>query len=202
MKKILVFILAFLLFAPSVLAFDDPKVYMDMFEPKSKEGIEKKQEMQKYKDELKERKLPQSVSEFIKYIKKGDAEVVTLYLDAGMDPNIIYYSDYPIYYAVKSGEYEIVKILLERGARANIGFESPLYTAVKKRNLNIVRLLLQYGADPNYSDFMSGSSILYRALRNGQYNIARELLDSGAKIDTPSMYVIQKKNLQHLLPVE
>lgn len=182
-------------------SFEDPSVYMDRYLPKktSEKDLAKEAQKQECKDELKIRKLPLSMEGFVKQIKKGDVEVVQLYINAGIDPNTTYYTDYPIYFAVQANNVEVTSVLLENGAKANIGFDSPLYFAIKKKNLALVQLLLEYGADPNYTDFISGSSVLYFALEKGQYEIAKELLASGAKMDSASKVLIEKKKFYDLI---
>jgi len=199
MRNFLAILVIFALSNTALAAFEDPSAYMQRFEPKKKQELILELEQQKYKEELKERGYSQSVNEFINHVKKGHLDIVQLYINAGMSPDVNYYTDHPIYYAVKAGNYDMVKLLLENGARANIGFDSPLYFAVKKKNLPVVKILLQYGADANYSDFVMDRSMLYLAVSKGQYEIAKELIDAGAKIDKQTAALIEKKKVRDLI---
>ena len=76
----------------------------DFFNSKRAEKSKETPEIKKAKEELKARKIPQSVDGFIKYVKKGDIETMQLFLDAGFKVNTDFYTDYPIYYATKANK--------------------------------------------------------------------------------------------------
>lgn len=158
-------------------------------------------EMSAAKEELKKRKIPASVDSFIKYVKKNNIEVLQIFVDAGFDVNTDFYTDYPIYYAAKHNCYEAAKFLLEHGANPNLGFNPPLIEAIKRKNVKIVHILLEYKANPNKDDFMSGYTILYTALKNKQYEIAKDLILHGAKLDTHTKQIIENKNLYNILGI-
>ena len=154
------------------------------------------------KEEIKRRKIPASVDSFIKYVKKNDIEVMQIFTDAGFNVNTDFFTDYPIYYAAKGQKYEAVKFLLEHGADPNLGFNTPLIEAINKKNAPIAKLLMDYGAKVNEEDFVSGRTLLYTALKKGQYEIARELIKHGAKVDTGSKFIIEEKNLYDTLELD
>lgn len=57
-----------------------------------------------------------------------------------------------LHYAVKSGDIDVVKMLLDYGADINatdFNNTTPLYYAVNNINSSMVKILLEYGADPN-----------------------------------------------------
>ncbi|EWG54158.1 hypothetical protein FVEG_12438 [Fusarium verticillioides 7600] len=91
----------------------------------------------------------------------GNWELITCLLDAGADPNALashgfYVRDKllcsPLYAACKSGHFEAVKLLLERGADAQVDsgdFDGlPLTIAARQGQFDIARLLLGKNADP------------------------------------------------------
>lgn len=199
MKKLALIICIFLYSNFALASFEDPSAYFERYEPKTRQEPRQNESQQKYKAELKERGLPLSISEFIKYIKKGDVEIVKLYLDAGINPNVNFYTDYPIYFSAKEGRYEVTKLLLEYGAKPNIGFDSALFYAIKKRDAKTVQLLLEHGADPNNADFIGGETFLYYALDKKMYEIAKILITCGTKVDNRSMFLIEKKKIRALV---
>lgn len=59
-------------------------------------------------------------------------------------------ADSPVERAVKDGNFELVKSMLEGGANANAaGDHTPLYWAVRGKKLDLVKLLLKHNADIN-----------------------------------------------------
>ena len=92
-----------------------------------------------------------------------------------------------LYIASRSGRYEIVEQLLQKGADLSIlnkYKESALYCALKYGHLRIVKLLLQHGALlgvelPEYSDYP-----LTYAIRNGSdLELISDLVQAGAEVD-------------------
>ncbi len=157
------------------------------------------EETQYYNQKFAELKVEKSTEGFIKAIKKGDIEVVTLFLDAGMDPNVNYYNAFPIYYAVKANNEAIVRLLLERGACADIGFEAPVLWALKNKNDALAKLLIEQGAKINYTDYFTGKTLIYYAVKGKHYEAARLMIERGVKIDKQTGYIIVKNNLQNEL---
>lgn len=89
-----------------------------------------------------------------KAIGRKDLEEVRRLLDAGAcaDFQRLHNLWRPIYRAVMSGNVEIVRLLLERGAQVNMldaMDRSPLFFA---RDEQVRKLLLQYGADPQLGE--------------------------------------------------
>lgn len=109
-------------------------------------------------------------------------------LAQGADPNV---RDgelrAPLHQAVLGGSVGLLGLLLESGAdpnaKDNQGF-TPLHFAVQESLPEIARILVGRGADPNAVD-EDGNSALHRAILSGRGrdDIARMLLDSGARAD-------------------
>ena len=81
---------------------------------------------------------------------------------------------------------EIVKLLLDNGARVNNAFEcgySPLYSACGRDNLGIVKEMLDHGADLKVGRMITGDTPLHAACAHGHLDIVKELLDRGADPD-------------------
>jgi len=94
-----------------------------------------------------------------------------------------YYTATPLFEAAKNGRMDIVRLLLDRGAKPNIPEEhgnSPLHTAAKQGHIGIVQLLLNNGADPNLENDY-GETPLYLAFQNDHDNVEHLLLEKGAR---------------------
>eukprot|EP01060_Flectonema_neradi_P012413 TRINITY_DN19230_c0_g1_i1.p1 TRINITY_DN19230_c0_g1~~TRINITY_DN19230_c0_g1_i1.p1 ORF type:complete len:340 (+),score=40.07 TRINITY_DN19230_c0_g1_i1:61-1080(+) len=77
--------------------------------------------------------------------KKGQ---LIWYLQANVDPNHVYNDNStPLTVAIRSDNFEAVKILLSHGAKVNAMHGKPLYDAVERNRLEIAELLLDHGAD-------------------------------------------------------
>ena len=81
------------------------------------------------------------------------------------------------------GYTEIIKLLLEKGADANVKVKDgslPLTTAVLQGRTEIVKLLLEHKADANVKT-SDGVTVLAFAKNNGYIEIAQLLENAGAK---------------------
>ncbi len=165
--------------------------------PLNKQNLtpEEKEQMRLAKEKMKEKKLQFSSEEFIKQIKKNKKDNVDLMLKAGISPNIDYFGEYAIFYAVKYNKTDIAKTLLELGANPNAGFDSPLFWAAKNNNTELAKILIDKGAKIDYTELVTSKSILYTALKKNNLELAKILIDKGAKIDGASRVLIEKKNL-------
>ncbi|KAJ5511282.1 hypothetical protein N7453_003385 [Penicillium expansum] len=97
----------------------------------------------------------------------------------------------PLVYAARGNDLEVVELLLEYGADANVRWskESPyeihtpfnhaLLWAVDESKEAMVNLLLKGGADPDVTD-MAGQPVLAYAVYSQHEGILRSLLDHGA----------------------
>lgn len=154
---------------------------------------------QEQKDLLKERKLSPTPKCLIEQVRKGNIENVSILLDAKVNPNQTYMTDYPIYIAARCDKFEILKLLKEKGAKLDRGFYSELYEAVRNKNTQMAQYLLDNNARVNYSDAITNNTILYMALKNNMTDIAGQLIKKGAQADTKSVKQIQKKKLFYLI---
>lgn len=154
---------------------------------------------QELKELLIAKKLSPNTQCLINQIKKNKIENVELLLQAGLNPNQSYLSEYPIYIAAKENRFEIVKLLYENGAKLDRGFYSELYEAVKNKNLLMAQYLLDRKANIRYIDSVSENSILYLAIKNNMYDIVQSLINKGIALDKKSLILIKKKKLFYLI---
>ncbi|KAI5790850.1 ankyrin repeat-containing domain protein [Pyronema domesticum] len=106
--------------------------------------------------------------------------------------------------AVKSGNLDIVQILLQYNASPNTAdYEgyTPLFDAVHAGNSVLVKLLLQHNASPNITDY-KGNTPLFHALYTRRLDIIEILLQHNASPNianrqgyTPLFYAVNTKNL-------
>jgi len=88
----------------------------------------------------------------------------------------------PLFAAARNGHTDIVRLLLDKGAKPNIPDEyeaSPLKTAAENGHKEVVKLLIDSGADPNMFDNFKYTA-LHDAARNGHNDVIQMLLDIGA----------------------
>jgi len=96
----------------------------------------------------------------------------------------------PLYWACQWQNYDVVKQLIDHGAKANLVEDGhglrrnyyPLIVAAQKRKPEIVQLLLDAGAHVDVRD-EDDSTPLYIACRNGRSDIARLLIEAGADVN-------------------
>ncbi|HEY8506631.1 MAG TPA: ankyrin repeat domain-containing protein [Gemmataceae bacterium] len=131
----------------------------------------------------------------------GRPGVLKVLLEAGADPETVFYfrRDNALGLACHHGHTEVVKLLLEHGAKAEARVVkavlkgeagepdltrdvnvNPLYTAAGGGHLEIVKLLLEAGADVN--DGRDYSTALYAAARGGHAEVVKLLLERGASL--------------------
>ncbi|MBR2068399.1 MAG: ankyrin repeat domain-containing protein [Candidatus Gastranaerophilales bacterium] len=155
---------------------------------------------QEQRDLLTYKKLVPNSKCLFEQIKKGNYENVKILLQAKVNPNQSYLSEYPIYIAAKENKFDILKLLYENNAKLDRGFYSELYEALRNKNAEMAQYLLDRGAKVNYMDSITNNTILYMALKNKMYDLASQIILKGAKADTRSVKYIKKHNLGYLIP--
>jgi ankyrin repeat protein len=102
-------------------------------------------------------------------------------------PNVSYadrnHGETPLRKYNKSDYYAIVKLLLEKGANVDAGWNgcwTPLRGAAKRGDLEVARLLLEKGARVNACN---GCTPLAEAAGNGHSDMVEMLLDKGADVN-------------------
>uniref|UniRef100_UPI003AAABF0B ankyrin repeat, SAM and basic leucine zipper domain-containing protein 1 n=1 Tax=Centroberyx gerrardi TaxID=166262 RepID=UPI003AAABF0B len=123
-------------------------------------------------------------------ISKGDILAVEQLLDNGMDVETrLGYEWTPLMCAVNVANYDLAKLLLDRGASAN--FRKDQYTvlmagctasASEDKIVRCVELLLSRNADPNMLD-RSHMTCLMLAARDGYSNVINLLVSHKAEIN-------------------
>ena len=96
-------------------------------------------------------------------------------LAQGADP---YVSADILYIAISNRFSEILRLLLDNGADANLG--EPLFAAVDKNNLPIAEELIKKGADVNFDDAVGRGTALMGAAEDNNRDMVRLLLRYGA----------------------
>ncbi|KAG9152859.1 hypothetical protein Leryth_012477 [Lithospermum erythrorhizon] len=91
----------------------------------------------------------------------------------------------PLHSAASSGNAEIVKLLLDRGADVNIkngGGRTALHYAASKGWLKVAEVLISAGANLNVKDKV-GCTPLHRAASTGKSELCEFLIEEGADVD-------------------
>jgi ankyrin repeat protein len=116
--------------------------------------------------ELQKRKIPLDASHFMGRVLNNDGKTVQLFLDAGFSPDEADDGTPPLYEAANRGYVDIVKMLLEAGAKPDIknrNGETPLQAAVVQKQADCVKALAEAGANPNLFYKNDGDTPLLRA---------------------------------------
>jgi hypothetical protein len=106
--------------------------------------------------ELAEAGVEYTAEAFVLAAGRGDTRVVALFLDAGMDPEVVdTLGRTPLIASAHGGSTDVAAALLARGARVTgcsrspaVGAASPLHAAAVHGQEVMVALLLEHGADP------------------------------------------------------
>lgn len=118
-------------------------------------------------------------------IEKGDT--LTIARIAEKDPDLIRYaknknSKTPLEYAADLGQYDVVKVLREKGASYKID-NNKFFMAVKDGDIKEVKRLIALGADISMKD-KEGWTLLHWAAGKGQKEIAEYLIIKGADVNS------------------
>jgi uncharacterized protein len=115
----------------------------------------------------------------------GQKESVEYLIDKGADLNALAKNETgytALTGAVSQNHNDIARLLVNRGANVNHGYEggfTPLMHAAYAGNLELVNLLLEHGADPNAKN-AEGKTPLTFARENGHAKLAELLKSHGA----------------------
>ena len=112
---------------------------------------------------------------------KGESTTVQLLISLGADPQLTK--------AVKLGQYDILRELLQAGTDPNLisTSEFPLLYAAFKGHKRVVQLLLQRGANPRKQD-KYGTTPLHYAARYGHKPVVKQLIDGGAELNSTDIW--------------
>jgi hypothetical protein len=160
---------------------------------------------------LKQLHIEYGEAEFRRRVLDGDADVVTLMLEAGMPVE----TEEALHEAVEVGQAKVVKVLIDAGANVNARDAAgqslvmnatskpeivkllidahadvniandyklaPLAVAAEQGQLEVVKMLLAAGANVKHRDPSGGSALMVAVLR-GYKEIVRVLIDAGADV--------------------
>jgi ankyrin repeat protein len=115
----------------------------------------------------------------MEYLLKQGADINTTFKDS---------TSTALTAAASSGDIELAKFLLEKGANpagsANFP-NSPIYFAIAENQTAIVEALLDAGVDQNYAwSGESGGTLLISAVQFGHFAVVKLLIDRGANINS------------------
>ncbi len=106
----------------------------------------------------------------------------------------------PLHFASEAGEWDRVRLLLDRGANIEVQDEfgyTPIFLATQSGKWSVVELLLNYGANIDAQD-KEGQALLCFAVSGNNLDMVQFLLDRGASIEvqdksgyTPILYAAQ-----------
>ncbi|KAJ3642022.1 hypothetical protein Zmor_028486 [Zophobas morio] len=119
---------------------------------------------------------------------KDNRDVIKLLIEKGIDVNVQNGNGKTaLQLACKSGVYENAEVLLNSGASINMVDKDKMnalnYASQSwKDNRDVIKLMIEKGIDVNVQDG-NGKTALQLACLNGDYEIAKKLLSSGASIN-------------------
>jgi ankyrin repeat protein len=100
-----------------------------------------------------------------------------------------------LHFAARRSKFEIVKLLVERGADINEGAGgdgTPLYFAVQQDDHLITQFLLEQGAKPNLTTSEGSSPMTYALIHRNKDNI-RLMIQYGGDLNKPNKHGIKPK---------
>ena len=136
--------------------------------------------------ELQRRGVNYSVEDFFNNVRDGNTDVVILFLDAGMNPNLADDKGRTaLMYAAAMDHADTVRVLLARGADLHAkdwNNDTALAQAALTGSTEPTKILLDAGADIHARGDHGFTAFLYAAF-SGHYECARILLERGADIN-------------------
>jgi ankyrin repeat protein len=138
--------------------------------------------------ELAGRGVEFSEASFFDHIRNGDTETVSLFLAAGMSPDVQYQGFTPLLEAARRGHEEIARAMIDTGANVDAPDPygvTPLMFSLISGSVQTARQLIESGADVNARD-VDGRTALIEALTT-ENDIPAELIamliDQGANVN-------------------
>ncbi|CAF1008766.1 unnamed protein product [Rotaria sp. Silwood1] len=141
--------------------------------------------------------------------QKGMLQVVELLLNAGAETHIAPFGNLadelnitgwtPLYAAMKSRKFDVVKLLLKRGADSNAVTKlgsTPFLLASEICDLDIIEACIEAGADldfaPSGSDAdnlnITGQTALFMATLKDRVDVVKVLIEKGAQVNVKNRY--------------
>ena len=172
------------------------------------------------KKELADKNIQYNAQSFVKAVEDQKMDVVELFVEAGMSPNVTTDNGSPLVTAGVTGNLEIVKFLVEKGADINSKRKeqealTPLFGAILgngKEKQDTIKFLLDKGADVNARYISKGfeATPLMMAVAQKDTEIVRLILakkpdvhavDAGTGINALMMAVLNNniENTKELL---
>ncbi|CAF0712636.1 unnamed protein product [Brachionus calyciflorus] len=141
--------------------------------------------------------------------QRGLDKIVELLLDRGADPEIAPSGPEaeersisgwtPLYAAIKSRQYQVVKLLLTHGANPNavtsLG-STPFLLASEIGDLEVIKCFVEHGADLDYSPSgkeaddlnITGQTALFMATLKEQNDVVQYLIEKGSQVNVKNRY--------------
>jgi len=137
-----------------------------------------------------------------KFLHIGQADAIKLILAHGGNINAADGNGMTaLHIASQQGNKDVVALLLENGAQVNAeskSLDTPLGLAVDSKSIDTMQLLLEHGAKPDWRANTVGFSPLYRAVWQGNTDIAALLLKNTVDQNqiNASLFFTTDKNLE------
>lgn len=141
--------------------------------------------------------------------QRGLTSIVELLLERGANPEIAPSGPEaeersisgwtPLYAAIKSRQYPVVKLLLHKGANPNavtsLG-STPFLLASEIGDLEVIKCFVEHGADLDYSPSgkeadelnITGQTALFMATLKEQNDVVQYLIEKGSKVNVKNRY--------------
>lgn len=152
----------------------------------SKGEADKVQAMLKQNPELAKASRPDGYTALHEAIMQQRDGLVPILLEAGANPNQVKGNgNQPLHAGVHLLKPETIALLIEKGATADgraPNGDTPLIIAAGIGKVETARVLLEHKADPNLQNTETGAFPLYHAAASGNAELAKLLLDKGAKV--------------------
>lgn len=111
-------------------------------------------------------------------VKEKNAAIIDIIISFWGDLNVSYMDEYPIIYAINTGNLELVKVLKARGARLDKVLK---HVSISLNDIKIAESCMEAGGDPNGKH--NGLHVLTHAIKNGNDKLAKLLKKYGAKLE-------------------